>query len=87
MQIGWATKESKFMNYEGYGIGDDEYSIAYDGCRQLIWYNAATLPHEHPTWRAGDVLGCYLDIDGQRVIFFLNGVALPPSDHLFKHGK
>jgi hypothetical protein len=26
MQIGWATKASKFLNYEGFGIGDDEYS-------------------------------------------------------------
>ncbi|CAG2122885.1 unnamed protein product, partial [Medioppia subpectinata] len=25
MQIGWATKDSKFLNHEGYGIGDDEY--------------------------------------------------------------
>ncbi|KFM72317.1 RING finger and SPRY domain-containing protein 1, partial [Stegodyphus mimosarum] len=33
MQIGWATKNSKFLNHEGYGIGDDEYSLAYDGCR------------------------------------------------------
>ena len=25
---------------EGYGIGDDEYSLAFDGCRQLMWHNA-----------------------------------------------
>jgi hypothetical protein len=31
MQIGWATKNSKFLNHDGYGIGDDEYSQAYDG--------------------------------------------------------
>lgn len=31
MQIGWATKNSKFLNHDGFGIGDDEYSIAYDG--------------------------------------------------------
>ena len=36
MQIGWATKLSKFLNHEGYGIGDDETSLAYDGCRQ-VW--------------------------------------------------
>lgn len=36
MQIGWATKDSKFLNQEGYGIGDDEYSVAYDGCRS-VW--------------------------------------------------
>ena len=26
MQIGWATKDSKFLNHEGFGIGDDEFS-------------------------------------------------------------
>lgn len=55
MQIGWATKESKFLNHEGFGIGDDEYSIAYDGCRQLIWHNASSYPHNHPCWRAGQI--------------------------------
>lgn len=38
---------------EGYGIGDDEYSCAYDGCRQLIWYNARSKPHAHPCWKEG----------------------------------
>lgn len=38
---------------EGYGIGDDEYSLAYDGCRQLIWYNAASSSHKHPCWKPG----------------------------------
>lgn len=38
---------------EGYGIGDDEYSCAYDGCRQLIWYNARSKPHSHPCWKEG----------------------------------
>lgn len=81
MQIGWATKDSKFLNHvlirarrpprrlltvlpsrsnvrlpsqEGYGIGDDEYSCAYDGCRQLIWYNARSKPHAHPCWKEGE---------------------------------
>ncbi|KAK2188973.1 hypothetical protein NP493_119g10019 [Ridgeia piscesae] len=53
MQIGWATKDSKFLNYEGYGIGDDEYSVAYDGCRQLIWYNAHSEKHTHACWAPG----------------------------------
>ncbi len=42
MQIGWATKDSKFLNHEGYGIGDDEQSIAVDGCRQLVWHHAVS---------------------------------------------
>ncbi len=53
MQIGWATKNSKFLNQEGYGIGDDEFSFSYDGCRQLLWYKARSRQHHHPMWKAG----------------------------------
>lgn len=87
MQIGWATKQSKFLNHDGCGIGDDEYSIAYDGCRQLIWYNAQSKSHGQPCWRAGDTLGLLLDIDNYSIIFYLNGKALPASRQLFKHAK
>lgn len=41
------------VRQEGYGIGDDEYSCAYDGCRQLIWYNARSKAHAHPCWKEG----------------------------------
>jgi RING finger and SPRY domain-containing protein 1 len=57
MQIGWATKHSKFMNHEGYGIGDDHHSIAYDGCRNLIWFGAKSIPHQNPAWKPGDIVG------------------------------
>jgi len=40
---------------EGYGIGDDEFSIAYDGCRQRIWYGAHSQSHKHPCWKPGMV--------------------------------
>lgn len=73
MQIGWATKDSKFLNHEGYGIGDDEYSYAYDGCRQLTWHCALSTAHHHPTWVPGDVLGLLLDLEKGLVMFSLNG--------------
>lgn len=38
---------------DGYGIGDDEYSLAYDGCRKLIWYNAHSTKHDHDCWKPG----------------------------------
>ena len=41
---------------EGYGIGDDEYSIAYDGCRKLIWYNAQSEAHQHECWKPGEYI-------------------------------
>ena len=40
---------------EGYGIGDDEFSIGYDGCRQRIWYDAHSKPHSHSCWRPGQL--------------------------------
>uniref|UniRef100_A0A5F5PTT4 Ring finger and SPRY domain containing 1 n=1 Tax=Equus caballus TaxID=9796 RepID=A0A5F5PTT4_HORSE len=83
MQIGWATRASKFLNHEGYGIGDDEYSCAYDGCRQLIWYNARSKPHLHPCWKEGDTVGFLLDLDEKQMIFFLNGNQLPPENQVF----
>uniref|UniRef100_A0A8C7PVU5 Ring finger and SPRY domain containing 1 n=1 Tax=Oncorhynchus mykiss TaxID=8022 RepID=A0A8C7PVU5_ONCMY len=83
MQIGWATKDSKFLNHEGYGIGDDEYSCAYDGCRQLIWYNARSKPHSHPCWKEGDVIGFLLDLGKKQMLFFLNGHELPPEKQVF----
>ncbi|XP_015912570.1 RING finger and SPRY domain-containing protein 1 [Parasteatoda tepidariorum] len=87
MQIGWATRNSKFLNHEGYGIGDDEYSIAYDGCRQLIWYNAKCSPHQHSCWKPGDILGCLLDVGKSYVIFYLNGKPLPPYTQLFQSAR
>ncbi|XP_074149592.1 RING finger and SPRY domain-containing protein 1 isoform X1 [Sminthopsis crassicaudata] len=83
MQIGWATKDSKFLNHEGYGIGDDEYSCAYDGCRQLIWYNARSKPHSHPCWKEGDTIGFLLDLQEKQMIFCLNGSQLPSEKQVF----
>ncbi|XP_040024497.1 RING finger and SPRY domain-containing protein 1-like isoform X2 [Gasterosteus aculeatus] len=115
MQIGWATKDSKFLNHvrlagvrtarlptaaaacprspklalcvcfsqEGYGIGDDEYSCAYDGCRQLIWYNARCKPHSHPCWKDGDAIGFLLDLSKKQMVFYLNGHQLPPEKQVF----
>ena len=34
------------MIQEGYGIGDDEHSIAFDGCRQLMWHHAVSESQE-----------------------------------------
>ncbi|XP_005101311.1 RING finger and SPRY domain-containing protein 1 [Aplysia californica] len=87
MQIGWATKDSKFLNYDGCGIGDDEFSMAYDGCRQLIWYHAQSKLHTHRCWKPGDILGLLLDLDNQYLIFSLNGDPLPRYKQLFTHAR
>ena len=86
MQIGWATKDSKFLNHEGFGIGDDAHSVAFDGCRQLLWYNAfsRSIASESPRWRAGDVVGAFLDLDAGRVIFSLNGKRISTFKQVFE---
>lgn len=87
MQIGWATKTSNFLNHEGYGIGDDKFSLAYDGCRRLIWYNARSEPQVLPRWQPGDTLGCFLDVDNQHIVFSVNGNTLAPCTHVFSRAK
>ena len=49
---------------EGYGIGDDEYSLAIDGCRQLMWYNAVSVNQNEfeRCWLPGDIIGSLLGI-------------------------
>ncbi|XP_047543649.1 RING finger and SPRY domain-containing protein 1-like [Vanessa atalanta] len=88
MQIGWATKNSHFLNEEGYGIGDDMFSLSYDGCRKLVWYNAKPTRVTHvPAWRPGDVLGCLIDITKKEVIFSLNGQRLSICNEIFETTK
>uniref|UniRef100_A0A182TSS6 RING finger and SPRY domain-containing protein 1 n=1 Tax=Anopheles melas TaxID=34690 RepID=A0A182TSS6_9DIPT len=84
MQIGWATKDSNFLSHEGYGIGDDAYSIAFDGCRKLIWHKAKPMQHNLNVWSGGSVLGCLLDMDAREVIFSLDGVEGEVLKQLFE---
>ena len=64
---------------QGFGIGDDQYSVGFDGCRSLIWYNANPYPTEKKiSWKEGDVVGLFLDIEQKVVKFYLNGVLVSP---------
>lgn len=85
MQIGWATKRSRFLSQEGYGIGDDIYSISFDGCRRLIWHNAKSVPHNLSAWQSGSILGCLLDLDRQEIVFSLNGETTERSHLIFEN--
>ncbi|XP_026473352.1 RING finger and SPRY domain-containing protein 1-like [Ctenocephalides felis] len=102
MQIGWATKDSTFLNHEGYGIGDDEFSLAYDGCRRLVWHGARS--HAVPDkpcindstnntersmsqWESGSILGCLLDLNKMEISFSLDGVEVVVCTQLFEHAK
>jgi len=59
--------------------------LAYDGCRRLIWYNARSEKfHDRPCWKAGDILGCLLDLNKLEIIFSINGVPIQPCTQVFK---
>ena len=73
---------------EGYGIGDDKYSLSCDGCRRLIWHNARSEKyHDRPPWKAGDILGCLLDLNKLQIIFSINGIPLKPCVEVFKTAR
>ncbi|CAG0881817.1 unnamed protein product [Darwinula stevensoni] len=74
-------------NKEGCGIGDDKYSLAYDGCRQFIWHNAMHWSHTHPCWKPGDILGCLLDLENLEMVFSLNGYLLDPCTEVFQYSR
>ena len=81
--IGYAGTDDELLF--SYGIGDDEHSQAYDGCRQLMWFNASCESQDSlPRWNAGDVVGCFIDIDNKILIFSLNGDQLQPFKQVFQ---
>mmetsp|Transcript_4870 Transcript_4870/g.14657 ORF Transcript_4870/g.14657 Transcript_4870/m.14657 type:complete len:371 (-) Transcript_4870:16-1128(-) len=75
MQIGWATDGCNYQSDRGIGIGDDDYSFAYDGCRGVLWHQQKHPAHSQ-RWKPGDVLGTILDLDAGVIRFLLNGKLL-----------
>jgi hypothetical protein len=72
---------------EGFGIGDDEFSVAYDGCRRLIWHNACNEAESQEGWCPGDILGCLLDLNKLEMMFYLNGVPVCPCIRIFRTAR
>eukprot|EP01147_Barroeca_monosierra_P007473 gene7473-549_t len=72
VQIGWATTACQYQTEEGHGIGDDEHSLAIDGCRQLIWHNQETVATPLK-WKPGDIVGCFVNLITNSAWFSVNG--------------
>lgn len=71
-QLGWATLSCPFTDHKGVGDADDSY--AYDGKRVSKW-NKEAQSYGQP-WVVGDVIGCCIDLDGDEISFYRNGVSL-----------
>lgn len=75
LRIGWATGECDFEFNETERLGDDEFSIAFDGLSQCIWHERKAYPVSCKvnSWAPGDVIGALIDIEGGKAAFYLNG--------------
>eukprot|EP00054_Salpingoeca_dolichothecata_P030312 m.245314 g.245314 ORF g.245314 m.245314 type:complete len:418 (-) comp26635_c0_seq7:244-1497(-) len=80
VQVGWATPQCSFQPERGLGVGDDEFSCAYDGTRQRAWCARQSCCETHDNygkpWKPGDVVGSVFNADEGCVDFFLNGEPL-----------
>lgn len=75
VRIGWATAQSDFELNEVERLGDDEFSIAFDGYSKCIFHErkAYSTNCKANCWTAGDVIGALIDIEDGKVTFYLNG--------------
>ena len=71
IQIGWSDVAFKGSSERGDGVGDGIHSWAYDGWRQQKWHGSSS--PWGSKWKAGDVVGCAVDVDAGVLIFSLNG--------------
>ncbi|ETV99325.1 hypothetical protein, variant [Aphanomyces invadans] len=76
IQIGWILPGFDPNPESGLGVGDDKYSYAYDGRRKKKWHNGMSDDYWKQSCKAGDVVGCLLDLDQGNMSFLLNGTHL-----------
>ncbi|KAI9291458.1 SPRY-domain-containing protein [Neoconidiobolus thromboides FSU 785] len=76
MQVGWATQAAKFKPEDGVGIGDEEHSFGFDGLRNLNWYKGESTLYGINSWKSGDIIGVYIDLDKGSGYYTLNGKEL-----------
>ncbi|OQR95028.1 HECTdomain (ubiquitin-transferase) domain containing protein [Achlya hypogyna] len=76
IQIGWVLPGFDPNPESGLGVGDDSFSYAYDGRRKKKWFCGRNEEYCKQMCKAGDVVGCMLDLDAGTMTFYLNGVSL-----------
>lgn len=71
-QLGWATVSCPFTDRKG--VGDAEDSYAFDGRRVSKWNKYSKSYGQ--SWVVGDVIGCCIDLNKDRISFYRNGAPL-----------
>ncbi|DBA03258.1 TPA: hypothetical protein N0F65_011617 [Lagenidium giganteum] len=82
IQIGWIDGYFQGSSDQGEGVGDHSHSWSYDGNRQRRWNSGSSSYGEK--WKAGDVIGCLLDMDNCEMMFYRNGINLGVAYSDFK---
>jgi hypothetical protein len=74
-QLGWLTAKCKLRPHDnyGYGVGDDFDSWAVDFYRGLVWHKKPSPYGEAKSWKEGDIVQMYLDLDKGEISWGLNG--------------
>ena len=72
MQIGFSQLNTYFTRHGG--VGDDLTSFGFDGYRKSKWNRDKK--DYGKIWDVGDVLGICIDMDNNKIEFFLNGIPL-----------
>lgn len=62
-QLGWLSSDFQGGEVDGYGVGDDPHSWAFDGQRLGWWHSGKKEPLQISPWKVGDVLGFAIDLD------------------------
>ena len=72
MQIGFCQLVTPFTRHGG--VGDDLTSFGFDGYRKVKWNGEKK--EYGKIWDIGDILGVCIDMDNNKIEFFLNGLPL-----------
>ena len=77
-QFGWARRGFEASTRSG--CGDDAYSYACDGHRRKLWHQGTARDwNPDASWKAGDVVGCMLDLESREICFSVNGAYDEPA--------
>lgn len=81
--IGWTTLDFIPETQEGEGIGNMKNSYAFNGKNALAYCSKLSISFGK-NWKAGDVIGCGIDFENNRIDFWLNGELLQANTDEFK---